>query len=76
MDGRVLVFVEIKYRRFRGSGFSTEAVDFRKQAVIRRVALYYLTKYRKSVDIPCRFDVVGFDGSRVTWIQNAYEERR
>ncbi|MBO6159617.1 MAG: YraN family protein [Firmicutes bacterium] len=76
LDEDVLVFVEIKYRRTRNTGFAIEAVNPRKQAVIRRVAQYYLLKKRKSENVPCRFDVLGFDGARVTWIKNAYEERR
>ena len=75
-DGDYLVFVEIKYRKNKGSGWAVEAVDRRKQEKIRRVALYYIVKTKRPLDIPCRFDVLGFDGARITWIKNAYEEQR
>ena len=75
-DGKMVVFVEIKARSRKGTGCAIEAVNYKKQRTIRRVALYYLTKRYHSVDIPCRFDVLGFDGGRITWIKNAYEERR
>ncbi|MBQ9063954.1 MAG: YraN family protein [Blautia sp.] len=72
LDGDYIVFAEIKYRSRRASGYAVEAVNSYKQATIRRVAMYYLVKKRKSVDVPCRFDVVGFDGARITWIKDAF----
>jgi len=75
-DGKMVVFVEIKARSRKGMGSAIEAVNYKKQRTIRKVALFYLIKRYHSVDIPCRFDVLGFDGGRITWIKNAYEERR
>ncbi|MBF0557733.1 MAG: YraN family protein [Nitrospirae bacterium] len=55
-DNDVLVFVEVKARTGRSFGEPFEAVDFRKQGKIRKIALYYLKlhKFEKQV----RFDVV------------------
>ena len=75
-DNNYLVFVEIKYRKTKGSGWAVEAVDRRKQEKIRKVALYYIVRTGRPVESPYRFDVLGFDGSRITWIKNAYEEQR
>lgn len=72
-DGVYLIFVEVKYRKDPGSGSSFSAVGRAKQKKISRVAVYYLMKYHKSTDIPCRFDVVGIDGNKIHWIQNAFD---
>ena len=61
-----IVFVEVKY------GYAVEAVNYRKQQIIRRVAQFYMTTRYKSCDIPCRFDVIGIDGETVTHIKNAF----
>ena len=72
-DGRYLVFVEVKYRKNADSGFPEEAVDYRKQRIISRVAQEYLLKKRLSETTPCRFDVVAICGERVRHIKNAFE---
>lgn len=72
-DGRYLVFVEVKYRKNADSGFPEEAVDYRKQRIISRVAQEYLLKKRLSESTPCRFDVVAICGDRVRHIKNAFE---
>ena len=55
-DRDVLVFVEVKARTGTAFGEPFEAVDFRKQEKIRKIALYYLKlhKFEKQV----RFDIV------------------
>ena len=72
-DGRYLVFVEVKYRKNADSGFPEEAVDYRKQRIISRVAQEYLLKKRLSESTPCRFDVVAICGDHVRHIKNAFE---
>ena len=72
-DGRYLVFVEVKYRKNADSGFPEEAVDYRKQRIISRVAQEYLLKKRLSGATPCRFDVGAICGERVRHIKNAFE---
>lgn len=72
-DGRYVVFIEVKYRRNGSSGISLEAVTPVKQRVIYRVAQFYLTVEYKSIDVPCRFDVIGIDGNRLQWRKNAFE---
>lgn len=70
-DGVTIVFVEVKYRQSNSFGYAVEAVDFRKQMVIYKVAENYLS-YTKRVDVPCRFDVIGFDNGRINHIKNAF----
>ena len=70
-DGEYLVFCEVKYRSCKGKGSPLEAVDARKQRTIFRCAAHYLTG-RGNTDVPCRFDVIGIDGTAVTHVKNAF----
>jgi len=71
-DGSYLVFVEVKYRASHAAGYAVEAVDKRKAAKIRHVAEVYLYTHRYAETTPCRFDVAGIDGDRITYIENAF----
>lgn len=72
-DGDTLVFVEVKYRMNDVCGEPEEAVDFRKQKKIRRVAEYYLLCSGLPQDINCRFDVAALDGSgEIRYYENAF----
>lgn len=71
-DGEVLVFCEVKYRANQGAGHPLEAIDLRKQRVITKCAMYYLT-VRHCFHCPCRFDVVSVEGEKITLIKNAFE---
>lgn len=70
-DGEYIVFCEVKYRADQRKGTPLEAVDTRKQNIIFRCAMYYLTTRRLS-DVPCRFDVIGIEDTKVTHIKNAF----
>ena len=61
VDGRTIVFVEVKTRRSGEPGRPAEAVDRAKQRRLSRAAQVYL-KRRGLLDYPARFDVVA-----VTW---------
>jgi putative endonuclease len=66
LDGRVLVFVEVKAGR-AGSQFGPErpilSIDLRKQQRIRRLATAWMTERR---DLP-RYDGIRFDAVGVTF---------
>lgn len=72
-DGEYLVFVEVKYRKDRGTGDPFEAVDQRKQRTIGRTALYYCVKHGYAETTPCRFDVAAVLGDEIRIIKNAFE---
>lgn len=58
-DKGILAFVEVKTRVSERFGSGTEAVDYRKQQRLNRIALYYLGCLGKiEVQQMCRFDVV------------------
>jgi putative endonuclease len=76
LDGRTLVFVEVKTRRGTRAGSPFDAVDPRKQRQIARAAEYYLSA-RGLHDRDVRFDVVGVwrDGEAIACelVRDAFE---
>lgn len=71
-DGEYFCFIEVKYRTTNDYGNPLEAVTVRKQNQIRKVALYYLMKNKLSEWTPCRFDVIAFEGEKMTHLENAF----
>lgn len=70
-DENTLVFVEVKRRATLAFGRPCEAVDFRKQQKIRKVAeLYLLTTKQYYADV--RFDVIEILGDEINHIENAF----
>ena len=67
-----LVFIEVKYRRNTKSGYAAEAVTWKKQQVISRVADYYIRTHCRKIP-SCRFDVAALDGEAFTVYENAFE---
>ena len=73
VDAGVLVFVEVKYRKDLALGTPFEAVHYKKQKTIQNIARYYLMEHPDFFFCPCRFDVVGILGEKLTLIKNAFE---
>jgi putative endonuclease len=76
LDGRTVVFVEVKTRTQEGFGSPFDAIDPHKQHQLARAAQYFLAEHRLH-DRPARFDVVGVwrDGDAVACelIRGAFE---
>lgn len=72
-DRETMVFVEVKYRKDAGKGQPEEAVDYRKQGKICRVADYYRMLHHMGDFSPVRFDVVAICGEEIRWYPNAFE---
>lgn len=71
LDKNVIVFVEVKRRATLAFGRPCEAVDFRKQQKIRKVAeLYLVTTKNYYTDV--RFDVIEILGDEINHIENAF----
>lgn len=70
--GGQIHFIEVKFRTTSDFGNPLEAVDFRKQNQIRKVAMYYLMKNKLSEWTPCQFDVIAFEGEKMTHVENAF----
>lgn len=71
-DGTYVVFVEVKYRSQIKNGFPEEAVTGKKQKIISKVAVWYLTNKGWSTNMPCRFDVIAICGEEIRWHQDAF----
>lgn len=75
LDGKTVVFVEVKSRRSTRYGEPVEAVHARKRKRIAGAALYFLKRYE--VLPPCRFDVISVyevDGrTLIKRVEDAFE---
>ena len=71
LDKKTIVFIEVKFRSMLEFGRPYEAVDFRKQQKIRRVAELYLVVKNKYYN-DCRFDVVEVVAEEINHIENAF----
>jgi putative endonuclease len=65
VDGRTIVFVEVKTRQSHAAGHPAEAVGREKQQKLTQLALAYLKRH-ELLDYPARFDVLA-----VTWPSDA-----
>ena len=68
----VIIFLEVKFLTTSVYGSPLEAVNWRKQSQIRKVAQFYLMRHGLSEWTPCRFDVIAFEGDEMTHIENAF----
>ncbi|MBN2420081.1 MAG: YraN family protein [Deltaproteobacteria bacterium] len=71
-----LVFIEIKTRKGRDTGYAKEAVTYRKMRQISKTALNYM-KEKGCYDTKSRFDVIAVSINQgkpdIEVIQNAFE---
>jgi putative endonuclease len=65
VDGRTIVFIEVKTRTSHDAGHPAEAVDAAKQQKLTRLALAWLKRH-ELLEYPARFDVLA-----VTWPPDA-----
>lgn len=75
-DGATLIFVEVRFRassRFVGA---LESITRVKQQRVLHAAACWLQRNPAECARPCRFDVIGIEGTgdscRVTWIKSAF----
>lgn len=66
-----LVFVEVRRRNSASYGGALASVTCAKQKRLIIAAQVFLQRYR--MPPACRFDVIGYDGSRMSWLKNAVE---
>lgn len=69
-DRDTLVFFEVKYRKTNSYGTPFDAIDYRKQKQIIKVAKYFISGNK--IDKFIRFDAIGITGSDIEWIKNAF----
>ncbi len=71
LENGVIVFIEVKKRSTLAFGSPCEAVDYKKQNQIRKVAELFLIKNNK-YDSDVRFDVIEIVGEKINHIKNAF----
>lgn len=69
LDGKTIVFIEVKTRRSQGAGHPAEAVDARKQRRLTRLAVSFLKRHQL-LSYPARFDVVAVTWPKGRWFPN------
>jgi len=70
-DKNILCFVEVKTRETKEYGLPEEAIDWRKQKKLTKVALTYL-KEKKIYKQDLRFDVVSVYPNHIELIKDAF----
>jgi putative endonuclease len=72
-DGEVLVFVEVRSRKYRSYGTAADSITLAKQRRIIHAAQLYLAKLPATP--ACRFDVITLDeGGEPIWIKSAFDD--
>lgn len=75
LDGKSLIFVEVRFRKTTTHGSAVESVTRNKQQRIIQTAMLYLQKHPHKG--PCRFDVVGvtMNGTKpqIEWVKDAFQ---
>lgn len=70
-EGRLLVFVEVRFRRSASHGAPGETVTPSKQRRLTQAAAHYLQRF--PAPPPCRFDLVAIGAEdRIEWIVDAF----
>src|SRR5690606_129661 len=77
LDGDTVVFVEVRYRRYRAWGGALESVDLRKRQKLIKAAQLFLQQESRLAKHPCRFDVIAIGQTgkeqEPNWIRNAFD---
>jgi putative endonuclease len=76
-DGEALAFVEVRYRRYRAFGGGAASVGAAKRKRLMCAAQLFLQAHPGLAALPCRFDVLAFDGepdaARCDWQRGAFD---
>lgn len=72
-DGEYLVFIEVKFRSNNTYGLAEEAVGYKKQKTICRVARNYIYDKNLYMDTAIRFDVIVIFSEEIKWYKNAFD---
>lgn len=79
IDGKQLVFIEVRYRKSATHGSAAESVTTTKQKRIIRAAQHYLSSKGIDQQYSCRFDVIALSPARtddslsIQWIPAAFD---
>lgn len=78
-DQTHLIFVEVRQRKPSRFGNAAATVSVSKQQKLLRAAAAFLQEHKNLRELPCRFDVLAYNGNhlqntRPYWIKNAFGE--
>lgn len=77
LDGDIVVFVEVRYRRGGRFGDGIDSVGANKRARLEKAASVYLAREPRLAQRACRFDVIAVSGSpehpAFDWRRNAFD---
>ncbi len=71
---KVLVFVEVKYRKSDQYGSALEMLSSSKQRKLFKTAQVYLLQNASYENSAYRFDLIAKTGGQVEWIRNVIEQ--
>lgn len=72
IEGKMLVFVEVRQRSSRSHGGAAESISLTKRRRLTAAANLYLANKRGN--LPCRFDALLIDADgQIEWLRNAFE---
>jgi putative endonuclease len=73
LDGKELVFVEVRFRKNDAFGSAIETVTRSKQRKVIKAAALFLQHHREWEKHIMRFDVIGIDSNhKIDWIKGAF----
>ncbi len=76
-DADTLVFVEVRYRRHGAFGGGAASIGMAKRERLMKAAQLFLQAHPRLAALPCRFDVLAFDGEaeapRCEWQRAAFD---
>ncbi len=72
LEGRTLVFVEVRSRRNAVFGGAAESVTAGKQRKLLTAAQHYLQYHGRHASKAQRFDVIAITNGEMEWIKNAF----
>jgi putative endonuclease len=73
LDGKELVFVEVRFRKNNTFGSAVETVTRAKQRKVIKAAALFLQQNREWEKHIMRFDVIGIDAThKIDWIKGAF----
>lgn len=74
LDGKVLVFIEVRWRKSASFGGAAASVTPHKLAKLMRACETFLQHEPKWRDVPCRIDVMALEGDlkapKIDWLKN------
>jgi putative endonuclease len=73
LDKNILTFVEVRYRLHSNFCSAIESISPTKINRIYKTAAIFLANHLRFEQSETRFDVIGIDSTKLSWIKNAFD---